>query len=148
MTDKENAKELFEKGLKALEEGRTPSALSFFEKASNLDPSPICQSYLAFCLAKERGQYKKAIALCSEAIENEPERADIHLNMGRIFLLSGNKAEAIKTLREGLGKSKDKRIITELERLGVRKKPAISFLSRKNPVNKYLGLIADRLRPK
>jgi len=59
--------------------------------------------------------------------------------------LKGEKAEAIRVFRLGLKAERNKRIIEELEKLGIRKPPVISFLSRGNPINKYLGIILGRL---
>lgn len=139
------AKFLFLKGLKALESDNMPAALNFFERASAAEPSPLVNSYLAFCIAKERGQIRRAITLCQEAIEKEPDNTEIYLNLGRIHIIAKNKAEAIKVFREGLGKGQSQKIVEELNRLGSRRRPVLPFLSRKNPLNKYLGLLLSKL---
>lgn len=82
---------LFARGLAAFKSNDTLSALVLFEKACQLDYNPGFVSYLAFCLAKERGQYKKAIALCKESVEKEPANQAHYLNLGRIHVLMGNK---------------------------------------------------------
>lgn len=139
------AEELFDKGLKAFREGNLPSALSFFERASGIDPSPRNNSYLAYFMARERGQIKKAIELCREAIEKEPDNTALYLNMGRVYLLARQKEDAIRAFREGLSRERNQEIIDELNRFGARRKPVFSFLSRANPVNKCLGFILSRL---
>ena len=121
------------------------SALVSFEKAVQLECRPIHCTFLALCIAKERGLYSKAIAICEEAIAIEPVNPVHFLNLGRIYLLKGEKAEAIRVFRLGLKAERNKRIIEELEKLGIRKPPVISFLSRGNPINKYLGIILGRL---
>jgi len=133
------AEGLFKKGLEALTEGNTLSALSYLEKAINIDNSPIISSYYAFCIAKARGQVSKAVSLCEEAIKREPQNSQLYLNLGRIYLIT-NKEDAIKTFREGLNYEANQQIIDELNRLGPRKKPIIPFLKRSNPINKYLGI--------
>jgi len=145
MNDTE-AERLFAKGLEALAGSNTLSALSCFEKAINIKYSPVISSYYAFCIAKERGQVSKAISLCKEAIKKEPNNSLPYLNLGRIYLIDNNKADAIKTFREGLNYEANQQIVDELNRLLIRKQPIVTFLKRSNPINKYLGIILKKLR--
>jgi tetratricopeptide (TPR) repeat protein len=145
MNDTE-AERLFTRGLEALAEGNTLSALSFFEKAMYIQSSPVISSHYAFCIAKERGQVGKAIALCEEAITREPKNSLHYLNLGRIYLIDNNKTDAIKTFREGLNYEANQQIVEELNKLVIRKPPIFPFLKRSNPINKYLGIILKKLR--
>ena len=145
MHDTETEK-LFTKGLETLAEGNTLSALSFFEKALHTKYSPVISSYHAFCIAKERGQVSKAISLCKEAIKKEPNNSLPYLNLGRIYLIDNNKADAIKTFREGLNYESNQQIVDELNKLEIRRPPIFPFLKRSNPINKYLGIILKILR--
>lgn len=138
-------KKLVSKGEEAVNRGDTVSALSFFERASSLQDTPLCRSYLAFCIAKERGQYKKAISLCEEAIKEEPAKPVLYLNLGRIYLLLHQKDEAMRVFREGLHFEEDKHLVDELIKLGMRKPLIFPFLKRSNPINRYLGLLLTRL---
>jgi tetratricopeptide (TPR) repeat protein len=140
------AENLFTRGLEALAEGNTLSALSFFEKAIHTKYSPVISSYYAFCIAKERGQVGKAIALCEDAIKREPQNSQLYLNLGRIYIIDNNKTDAIKTFREGLNYEANQHIVDELNKLVIRKPPIFSFLKRSNPINKYLGIILKKLR--
>lgn len=144
MSDVE-AEKLFTKGLEALNQGDTLSALACFEKATSIENSPIICSYLAFCVAKERGQFSRAILLCEEAITKEPKNSAHYLNLGRIYLLINKKADAINIFRIGLSYEENQQIVAELNKLGTRKPPLIPFLKRKNPINKYLGIILKKL---
>ncbi|GAB7027177.1 tetratricopeptide repeat protein [Geotalea toluenoxydans] len=136
---------LFARGLAAFKSNDTLSALVLFEKACQLDYNPGFVSYLAFCLAKERGQYKKAIALCKESVEKEPANQAHYLNLGRIHVLMGNKPDAILAFREGLSYGNCPELSDHLERLGARKKPFIPFLKRNHPINKFIGIILGKL---
>lgn len=140
-----DAREFFARGKEELDMGDWLSALTSFEKAVQLECSPVHCSFLALCIARERGLYRKAIAICQEAIAMEPANPLHLLNLGRIHLLRGEKIEAIRVFREGLKAGRNQRIVEELERLGIRKPPVIPFLSRNNPINKYLGMIFSRL---
>ncbi|MBI3592940.1 MAG: hypothetical protein HY099_05615, partial [Nitrospirae bacterium] len=76
-----SAEEFFAKGLDALVHGKTLPALACFEKALQIEDNPAYYSCLAFCIAKERGQVRKAISLCEEAIQKEPENSIHYLNL-------------------------------------------------------------------
>jgi tetratricopeptide (TPR) repeat protein len=132
---------LFKKGLESFAQGDTLSALSYFEKAINIEKSPAVCSYYALCIAKERGQVSNAISLCKEAIQKEPGNSLHYLNLGKIYLVDNNKEEAIKTFRAGLDYETNPLIVDELNKLGPRKPPILPFLERSNPINRYLGIM-------
>lgn len=134
------AEELLKKGSDALAQGNTLSALSYFEKAVNIDNSPIISSYYAFCIAKARGQVIKAISLCEEAIKKEPQNSLHYLNLGRIYLITNNREDAIKIFREGLNYEANQQIVDELNRLVTREPSIVPFLRRSNQISKYLGI--------
>lgn len=133
------------KGIQALNEGNSVAALAFFEKEVQIENTPLNRSYLAYCIAKERGQFKKAVSLCEGAMKEEPANSVHYLNLGKVYLLHGNREEAIRIYREGLKFGDNPQILDELVNLGIRKQPVISFLSRSNPLNKYLGILLARL---
>jgi tetratricopeptide (TPR) repeat protein len=141
-----DAKRLYNKGVEHLSKGKTLPALSCLEQALKKEDSPSIWSYYALCIAKERGQIKKAMLLCKEALEREPDNAVHYLNLGRIYLFTRKKAEAITIFREGLNHEEHEQIIDELNNLVPRKPPVIPFLKRANPINKYLGIILKILR--
>ena len=135
----------FEEGLRALNAGRTGEALVWFEKAVAEGKTPLVCAYLAYCRAKEQGNCKEAIALCMEAIKDEPKNSDIYLNLGRVHLLAGQRRSAIRAFDLGLRYGKNSQIVNELILLGRRKAPPLPFLSRTNPLNKLLGKFLKKL---
>lgn len=139
------AEEFFTRGLNELAVGHGLSALVYFEKAVQIKEVPVYVSYLALCIAKERGQIRKAISLCEEAIKREPENPIHYLNLGKIYLYTVDKETAINTFRAGLRYETNQQIIEELNKLQTRRPPVIPFLERNNPFNKYLGIILTRL---
>ncbi len=141
-----SADELFSNGLRLLDEANILGALACFEKAHIHEKSPIIQSYLAYCIAMERGQISDALDLCRAAIEAEPHNPEHYLNLARVYLKAKRKDEAIAALRKGLSFGDNREIRVLLERLGLRKKPVFSFLPRNSFLNKYLGLILRQLR--
>jgi tetratricopeptide (TPR) repeat protein len=139
------SRRLFAQGIDAVDHGNTISALSCFEKALQIESRPIISSYFAFCIAKERGQINTAILLCTEAISKEPENSYHYLNLGRVYLVSKNKGDAVRIFREGLNYGPNEQIVHELNKLNTRKPPVFPFLKRSNPFNKYLGIILKKL---
>jgi len=135
----------FTKGIKALDRGEWPVALSCFENAARLNDTPTHNSFLALCIARERGQHKKAVTLCTEALEAEPDNSVLYLNLGKVHLLQKERDEAIRIFRQGLGRETNAQIIAELDKLGSRRPPPLSFLKRDNPLNRYLGIILTKL---
>lgn len=142
----EEQERLFKKGVELLNAGKTLSALSSFEKASRINGNLSVGSYMAFCIAKERGQLKYAVSMCEENIKKEPANSIHYLNLGRIYLLMKMREKAVLCFREGLHYEPNAQIVDELDRLGTRKKPVIPFLRRSNPLNKYLGILFRKLK--
>jgi tetratricopeptide (TPR) repeat protein len=136
---------LIQKGVAALKEGNTLVAMIHFEDAAKLEDTPTVRSYLAFCLAKERQQMTKAISLCLTAMQQEPTRALHCLNLGRIYLMAGQKTRAIQTFRKGLKLERNQQIIDELKNLGLRQPPVLKTLSRDHPLNKCLGILFQKM---
>ena len=132
-------------GLEALRAGETVVALRHFEKAARVENDPECSSYLAYCIARERGQVKKGIELCRDSIDRDTENPAHYLNLGRIEFMAGNKDGAIEAYRQGMRQKPSPEIVVELENLGIRRPPVFSFLKRQNPLNRYLGWIFARI---
>ncbi|MCM2264218.1 MAG: tetratricopeptide repeat protein [Desulfuromonadales bacterium] len=144
-TMNEDLHSLIAKGEKALANGETLVALVHFETADRLRQVPAVQSALAYCLAKERQHYQKALALCREALGAEPAEARHYYQLGRIHLLMKQKSSALAAFRRGLKQQRYQPIIDELRRLGVRKPPVFTSLPRDHILNKSLGRLLTRV---
>jgi tetratricopeptide (TPR) repeat protein len=139
------AESLLEKGIEALTKGDILSALNQFEKAFHINNSPLISSYYAFCIAKERRQFSKAIALCEEAIKKDPQNPFHYLNLGRIHLLSNEKADALKIFREGLKYGVTPQVADATVKLVTPDPPVMPLLKKENQFNKYLCLMLKKL---
>jgi tetratricopeptide (TPR) repeat protein len=135
----------FDEGLRELSSGRPDVAIGFFEKAAAEKKTPLVCSYLAYCRARVEGVYREAVNVCMEARKADPKNSDIYLNLGRVYLLAGNRKQAVQVFRLGLRHEKNSRIISELNALGQRKAPPFPFLQRNHPVNKYIGKLMTKL---
>jgi len=132
------------KGEQALKNGDTLVALVQFEMAHAIKPLPSIKAKLAFCLAKERRQYQQAMALCREALQIEPDNPDHYYQLSRIYMIAGQKLQAIKSLRKGLKFKRHQQIIDELIRLGARKEPFFSSLPREHILNRSAGILFSK----
>ena len=135
----------FAEGISVLKKGYTNLALSCFEAAYRQKQSPEIASHLGYCRAYIWCKYQEGIDLCQEAIYKEPENPVHYLNLGKIFLARQQKKLAIETFRKALDLRPSPEITAELDRLGTRKPPVFSSLSRCHPLNKYTGLLLSRI---
>jgi tetratricopeptide (TPR) repeat protein len=135
----------FERGVVSIAGDDVVAALAHFEKALKLRDDLNWYSYLGYCVARERGQIKKGLDLCQASIAHDQDNTAHYLNLGKIHLLAGNKREALQVFRDGLTHGENTEIHQVLHLIGKRRLPVLSFLPRSNPVNRYLGMIFDRL---
>ncbi|MDD2321137.1 MAG: tetratricopeptide repeat protein [Geobacteraceae bacterium] len=136
---------VFERARRAIAMDNSVAGLAALEKALTLEDNKGWYSYLGYCVAKERGQVSRGVELCLESLEHEPNNPAHHLNLGKIYLVSGNRAEALRIFRQGMTRGGSSELIEKLNEFGKRKAPLIPFLSRANPVNKFLGLLLRRI---
>jgi tetratricopeptide (TPR) repeat protein len=82
--------------------GRTPEALSHFDRALQIDPSQawVCSSMGAALL--EIGRPNESLASLQKAIELEPKFSDAHYNLGNTFLALGRAQEAVAQYKQAL----------------------------------------------
>lgn len=138
--------ELVLRAVELAKSGRYTDAMAIFEKDSTFTRVPMALSYYARSLAGTSGPFERAVALCLIASEREFYNPDIYYNLGCIFLMNNQKAAAIKSFRKGLKfDNRHEETLAALTALGARRRPVFSFLPRANAVNKFLGLLADRL---
>lgn len=141
------AEDSFQKGLAAFEAGRGREAMAFFEAAIELErklgngpPQARYLSLYGLCLGTVARERRKGVQFCREALGLERYNPDMYCNLGRVLLAAGRRKEAHDTLRRGLGLQPDhQEIIRALKEMGLRRRPALPFLSRANPLNVYLG---------
>jgi tetratricopeptide (TPR) repeat protein len=146
--DEVQAAEQFRLGSEALNAKQYPAAYRYLHAALELERSPDHLSQYALALAHEKGEIQTSIRLCQEAIKAEPKNAEHFLRLGTIYLISGRRKEAIRTFHLGLRVGKHPAITKWLQILGHRAQPVLPFLSRTNPINKYLGKIRSSLAKK
>jgi len=112
---------------------------------------PLILSYYGCLQAIVDRKYRSGIESCRKGLQRfKPPDAYsagivypiLYLNLGRACVAAGRKKDAIDALHKGLKYDKGNREIKkELQLLGVRMNPVVPFLSRSNPINKYIGLV-------
>ena len=140
----------FARGLRCLDEGRTIEALAYFEASLRLEESApnIARrarylSYYGYSLALALGRTKEGLSICRKAADSEFFTPDILLNLARVQRLSKDRKGAWETLMRGLSIDPEHAgIKTEIRTMGLRRRPAIPFLKRSNPLNVAAGKMA------
>jgi tetratricopeptide (TPR) repeat protein len=140
-----------------LKNGRQKAAYSILLQAMIHYPEePLILSYCGCLQAIVDKKYRSGVETCRKAIVLfKPEDAYtagviypvLYLNLGRAYLAAGRKKDAIEAFSKGREYDRSHtEIKRELRLLGIRKEPPVPFLSRSNPINRYIGLLLHRTR--
>ncbi|MBI5198053.1 MAG: hypothetical protein HZA19_05525 [Nitrospirae bacterium] len=140
---------LFEIGIKLLKEEKNRDALAVLNEAikrsgceNDADIPPHYLSYLGLAMALAENRFRNGALFCERAIRKEFFNPAFYLNLGKVYFAGGYKLKAIDAFYNGLKiDGENIEIRAELQKIGVRHKPVISFLPRTHVVNKYLGLL-------
>ena len=142
---------LFERAVTLLREDRagdaSEQALVALREARDLAPDHAqIRSYLGLAIARSEKNFAEARELCEDAAKQEFFNPDVYLNLAKVYLCFGRRAEALRYLRRGQmidpGHAPIKRLIAGL---GHRKLPILPFLPRRHPINRALGTARTKL---
>jgi predicted Zn-dependent protease len=145
MLDTEAFRE-FKEGLTLLRDNYATRALPHMQRAMDLDKSnPYYMSYLGVVLARSEQKWGEAERLCDAAVRMKRNQAQLYLNLAEVYATAGRRDEAVDALQAGLKFARrDVRLSIALNRLMHRRAPVFSFLERRHPVNRQLGIIRHR----
>jgi tetratricopeptide (TPR) repeat protein len=147
----------------AIDRGDTLHGLIALECSPRLRTIPAVESYLGYCIAKERGRFRDAVRLCQSALTAEPDNPAHYLNLGRVFLIAQDKGKAVAAFWKGISKApgaeagvlvkrarpgharEHQLLVEELRRLGIRKKAPFPSLRRGHPLNRVAGKVLATL---
>lgn len=131
----------FERGIRAFEQARYDEAREQLQLCIDADPEHArARSYLGVCLAVCERRFEEAVALCTTASKQEFFNPEVYLNLARVYLHFGFKAEGRRFLLRGqMIDPGNGPIQSELDRLGRRVEPVLRFLPRRHFVNRWLG---------
>lgn len=149
----QEAENRFRTGLEHLSRGRARDALPFIgaavEVQQETDAGGHAQatylSYHGLCLCLTRSSMSGGLQKCRLAAKMDPINPEVWWNLGQVALILERKGEAYRSFREGLRMyPRHPRINNSLQRMGVRRPAVLSFLSRRNPINRLLGRLRGR----
>ncbi len=126
-------------GIEEAKRGNTPLGLQLLQGAAQTPHFPEAKAWHGYCLAREKNLIREGISLCEEALNHKSDSSDIYLALGRIYLLSGHRGSAIRSLQKGLRLDNNRQIYRLLDTIGMRKPPVFSFLARSSKVNVASG---------
>jgi tetratricopeptide (TPR) repeat protein len=138
------AQKKYDQALEELDRSDVLAALACMEIATRLWNNPAWNSLFGYCIATQRGHITRAVELCLSAIEHEPENPHHYLYLGKVHLGAGNRSGALHCFQQSLALGGSPELERMLNNFAIRKAPVIPLFSRKNLLNKYLGIIRDR----
>ena len=98
------------------------------------------RSFYGLSLGLARGRYHEALDLCQSAVKQEFFNPDLYLNVARLNLAFGFKAEGLRYLRRArMIDPGNIAIDALLDDLGWRGEPVLRFLPRRHVLNRWLG---------
>ncbi len=135
--------ESLRRGQELLRAGLEMAALEHFANAHRSKPDDAClRSHYGWAVATIEHRFERGLGLCREALRADGSSADIYLNLSRVLMAGGRKAEGIRYLKRGLMvEPRDATLLLEWRRLGVRRSPVLPFLPRRHLVNRVLGRV-------
>jgi tetratricopeptide (TPR) repeat protein len=139
-----HAQKKYDQALLELKNNDVLAALACMEIATRLWNNPAWNSLLGYCIATQRGHITRAVELCRTAIEHDPENPLHYLCLGKIHLGAGNRSGALHYFKQGMMLGGNPEFERMLNNFWIRRSPVIPLFSRKNLLNKYLGIIRDR----
>ncbi|GBE37223.1 tetratricopeptide repeat protein [bacterium BMS3Bbin07] len=140
-----------------VKKGELSRAMDATRKAITEFPEdPLLISYHGYLTSTVDNDYNKGLEICRKALKRVKEYEDsdtdfpytlFYLNLGRTYGMSNLKKDAIEAFQKGLSHDpKNKELASELQFLGMRKRPIFPTLPRSNPLNKYPGIILTKLK--
>lgn len=149
------AEERYALGRKRLAEGITREALACFREAIELERTHGVEdrrgqgryhSFYGLCLCITRTSTRDALQECRTGAALDPINPDVWWNLGKVALHFHRRGEAYRAWKRGLelDPSHDG-MRHEMDHLGTRREPVLSFVSRRHPLNVALGHVRARL---
>jgi len=136
-----SSRQLLETGCRVYDGGDASAALTYLRSAYELDENNArVRSFYGLCMGLSERRFEESVELCQSAAKQEFFNPELYLNLARLYLGFGFKAEGVRFLRRGLMIDPgDIQIATLLRELGDRMSPVLGFLPRQHLLNRWLG---------
>jgi predicted Zn-dependent protease len=142
--------EMLHRGIAASERGEYAAALPLLEAIYKTIPPekmPLGLSSYGLCLAQVQKKQKMGLQLCQKAMELQSHEGMHWANLVRLYIVGKNRRKAVETLHSGLEKLGDNPALLRVrQEIGYRQSPSLSFLPRRNPLNRLFSRTAGKLR--
>lgn len=139
--DQEHHRAAFWAGRELLNAGDSPGALPHLREAFEADSEHAqTRSYYGLCIGLEEQSYREALDLCMSAVRREFFNPDLYVNVARLNIAFGFKAEGMRFLRRAQMIDPANAAVGVLRtELGLRRPPVLGFLRRGHALNRLLG---------
>ena len=103
-------------------------------------------SYYGLCMAMVRRKYAEAVNYCNVSVRGNFIDPEHRINLALVYLEGNDRKNAVKNLEAGLRLDpSNKRIHKIFSEIGRRKPVVFPFLSRRNPLNVWIGRLRARM---
>jgi Tfp pilus assembly protein PilF len=146
----DDSEEIFKEGVILLKRNQLRDAMVAFKRALDMRPKEARYlSYYGLCLAATGKRPREGVKLCEKAAAEVFYRPELFLNLGKAWIIAGNRDKAQEAFRTGLVlDSGNREIMAQLESLGIRKPLFFPFFDRRNALNRWVGKVRHVLAPK
>lgn len=140
------------RGVEACKKGRWKEGLAILGKVAESERQGAelmgtFYSYLGYGIARYERRIKEGLALCQHSIKVQFYEPDNYVNLARVYLLKRNRRKAVETLNQALRLNATHHGARALAKeIGWRRRPVLPFLSRQNPLNRWLGKLRHQLQ--
>ena len=141
-TDTHESEVLYNQAMELLSRNHVRAATQRFEEALQISPNnSVYLSYYGLCVAMDRGEMQSALKLCERAVKMEPRNPVTRVNLGKVHRLKGDNSKAYEMFIQAWKSDKTHpSAASELSRMGIRRPPVLTFLSRSHWLNRRLGM--------
>lgn len=124
-----------------LDQGEAEAAVQCLRPIFDQDPAQAqVRSFYGLAIGLARGRYHEALDLCQSAVKQEFFNPDLYVNVARLNLSFGFKAEALRYLRRArMIDPASPEVEALFDHLGFRSQPVLRFLPRRHLLNRWLG---------
>jgi len=101
-------------------------------------------SYYGLCVAMVKHRYAEALKYCNISVKANFMDPEHRVNLALVYLERDDRKNAVRNLEAGLRlQPSNKRIQKIFSEIGRRKPVTFGFLSRRNPLNVWLGRLRE-----
>jgi len=137
----------FSEGIRLLKSEYPDKALVRFKRAFESDKhNPYFMSFLGLAIARSQRKWDQASQLCETALQLKPKEIQLHLNLGEVYALAGDRAQALYKLDRAMELfGNDARLKQARSKVLSRRSPVLPFFGREHFLNRELGRLRHRI---